>query len=82
MKVLAAISSPAQDDIIEKILKHINRWNPPWQAEPRARGPPNRGVQPSPEIRRPGLPEFSGFSDRLPTDDDYSVDAQVPDDFP
>jgi hypothetical protein len=93
MKVLAAISSPAQDDIIEKILKHINRWNPPWQAERRARGPPNRGVQPSPEIRRPDPPEFSGFSDRLPTDDDYAVDGYrrrrrsrraggpVPDDF-
>jgi hypothetical protein len=40
MVVLAAISSPAQDEVIEKILKHLNRWDPPWLRRRPARGPP------------------------------------------
>ena len=40
MKVVAAISSPAQDEVIEKILRHIGQWDPPWKREPKARGPP------------------------------------------
>jgi hypothetical protein len=42
MKVIAALSSPAQDDIIEKILRHIGRWDPPWKRARSARGPPAR----------------------------------------
>src|SRR2546422_4534798 len=51
MKVIAAITSPAQDDLIEKILRHIGRWNPPWLAKRKARGPPPTGVSSSPESR-------------------------------
>jgi hypothetical protein len=40
MKVVAAISSPTQDDVIEKILRHIGAWDPPWQRQPKARAPP------------------------------------------
>ncbi len=40
MVVLAAISSPAQDDVIERILKSRNQWNPPWLRHRPARGPP------------------------------------------
>ena len=78
MKVAQAISSPAQDDIIEKILRHINKWNPPWQAQRRARGPPRPTQSSAPEARRPELPESS---DPLPTDEHYAVDPPVPDDF-
>jgi hypothetical protein len=42
MKVVAAISSPAQDDVIEKILRSLGLWNPPWKRPPRARGPPRQ----------------------------------------
>jgi ribosomal protein S27E len=40
MKVLAAISSPAQDDVIEKILRARGEWDPPWLCRRPARGPP------------------------------------------
>ena len=42
MIVLAAISSPAQDDVIERILKKRREWDPPWQRERQARGPPKQ----------------------------------------
>ena len=47
-----------------------------------ARGPPPARFKSSPEGRRPDLPD-PGFDgpDRLPTDEDYSVDAPAPDDF-
>jgi Transposase zinc-binding domain/Putative transposase len=40
MKVLSAISSPEQDDVIERILKARGEWDPPWSRPCRARGPP------------------------------------------
>jgi hypothetical protein len=41
MKVVAAISSPVQNDLIKRILEHIGRRNPPWSRARKARGPPN-----------------------------------------
>ena len=38
-EVLSAISSPAQDDIIEKILRCRGEWRPPWERERQPRGP-------------------------------------------
>ena len=40
IKVLAAITSPAQDDVIEKILRSRGEWAPPWLRSRSARGPP------------------------------------------
>jgi hypothetical protein len=40
MVVLAAISSPEQDAVIERILKSRNEWHPPWLRRRPARGPP------------------------------------------
>ena len=40
MAVLAAISSPAQDEVIKKILLARGEWNPPWARKRPARGPP------------------------------------------
>ncbi len=40
MRVLSAITSPHQDDVIEKILKHRREWDPPWRRQRRARAPP------------------------------------------
>jgi hypothetical protein len=42
MRILAAISSPAQDDVIERILRARGEWDPPWRRERRARGPPRQ----------------------------------------
>jgi len=78
----SAISSPAQDALIEKILRHTGQWDPPWLRKRRARGPPPACFSSSPEGRRPDLPDPDfDFSDRQPTDEDYSVDAPAPDDF-
>jgi len=40
MRVVAAISSPAQDDVIERILKSRGDWDPPWMRPGKIRGPP------------------------------------------
>jgi len=42
MKVISAISSPEQDDVIEKILRARGEWDPPWKRERKARGPPRQ----------------------------------------
>ncbi|MBI4584337.1 MAG: hypothetical protein HY717_09985 [Planctomycetes bacterium] len=39
--MIAAISSPTQDDIIEKILRAKNLWDPPWLKKRPVRGPPS-----------------------------------------
>ncbi|MBN1319765.1 MAG: hypothetical protein JXA87_02890 [Thermoleophilia bacterium] len=44
MKTLAAFSSPRDDTLIEKILRHRHEWDPPWRRQRRARGPPDRAV--------------------------------------
>ena len=41
MKILAAITSPAQDDVIERILRTRGEWAPPWLRSRPARGPPS-----------------------------------------
>ena len=43
MKVIAAICSPGQDDVIEKILRARGEWDPPWKRRRPARGPPPAG---------------------------------------
>jgi len=40
MRVVSAIQSPHQDDVIEKILRHRGQWDPPWTRQRRARAPP------------------------------------------
>ena len=42
MVVLAAISSPDQDDVIERILRSRSEWDPPWKRGRPARGPPKQ----------------------------------------
>ncbi len=39
-RVVAAISSLAQDDVIERILKSRGDWDPPWMRPRKLRGPP------------------------------------------
>ena len=42
MKAISAISSPEQDDVIERILRARDEWDPPWLRERRVRGPPRQ----------------------------------------
>jgi hypothetical protein len=48
MKIIAAIG-PDQPDVIERILRHLNRWDPPWKRQRKARGPPPSTAPPYPE---------------------------------
>ncbi len=62
MKVIAVISSPAQDDVIEKILKSMQLWDPPWlrkRSASKARAPPHDGDDDSLfDQRREGEDDF------------------------
>jgi hypothetical protein len=40
MRIIAAISSPEQDDVIERILRQANGWHPSWKVQQKARAPP------------------------------------------
>jgi hypothetical protein len=40
LRVVAAISSPAQDQVIEKILRARGERDPPWKRPRKTRGPP------------------------------------------
>jgi hypothetical protein len=44
MRVVSAIESPHQDEVIEKILRHLGLWDPPWKRQRRARAPPTSSV--------------------------------------
>ena len=68
MKVLAAISSPAQDDVIEKILRSSGRWDPPWLKGRPARGPP--------EVMAPHPSTLEAWIDPPPPDEGYFQDPE------
>jgi hypothetical protein len=78
MKIIAAIG-PDQPEVIERILRHLNRWDPPWKRVRKARGPPQgaqSAAQPPPVQRSPpGPPETI---DRVINDELYSVDEIPP----
>jgi hypothetical protein len=40
MRIIAALTSPHQDAIIERILRSLGRWDPPWLRSRKPRGPP------------------------------------------
>ena len=40
MKIVAAIA-PEQEQVIERILRHLQLWDPPWKRQRKARGPPH-----------------------------------------
>ncbi len=84
MEVLAAISSPEQDGVIEKILRSRGEWDPPWKRSRKVRGrdPPwkrsrkVRGPPPStPTSRDRGR-------DHPPEDWSEAVDPPHPEDHP
>jgi hypothetical protein len=77
MEIIAAISSPAQDDVIERVLQHLNLWDPPWRRERRARGPPTSHPKQTPFLQ--GDPDdFDGIAPQINTED-YCVDPPFPD---
>ena len=75
MKIIAAIG-PDQPDVIERILRHLNRWDPPWKRVRKARGPPQvpqSTAQPPPAQRSPPKTIDPVIDDQF-----YSVDEIPP----
>jgi hypothetical protein len=70
MKIIAAIG-PEQEDVIERILRHLNLWDPPWRRARKARGPPLAPYATT-------APDRSNTVDPLPNDESYSVDPPGP----
>lgn len=66
MRVISAINHPHQDDVIERILRQRNQWDPPWQRERRARGPPRQREF------------FQGEDSQLPAVEEEDVSQDVP----
>ena len=71
MKVVSALSSPRQDDIIERILKSRGAWNPPWKRQRRARGPPKE-IEKQLEL----VPAESEFAPQ--DDDEFEFNQDAP----
>ena len=80
MKIVAAISSPQQDDVIEKILRHLKLWAPPWKRERKARGPPPRRVREDTPAEREE-PSCAEPIDPERDVDEYAVDPPWQDDL-
>lgn len=78
MKVIAAIG-PDQPDVIERILRHLNRWDPPWLRQRKARGPPPATGPPE---RWSGESEFPQPIDPVIDDELYVVDPPFDEDSP
>jgi hypothetical protein len=79
MKIIAAIG-PDQPEVIERILRHLHLWDPPWKRVRRARGPPQgaqSAAQPCAQGSPPGPPETI---DHVINDELYSVDEIPPED--
>jgi len=74
MKVIAALTSPHQDQAIEKILKAMGRWAPPWKRTRRARGPP-----PAPQ---PSTTDADGSQLGPEIDQDFNQLVPGADDWP
>jgi hypothetical protein len=66
---VAAISSPAQDEIIKKILIARGQWDPPWKKTRPPRGPP---PQTSPQAQETSsshwVPDEEYLNSNLPDD--------------
>jgi hypothetical protein len=69
MRIISALTSPHQDEAIEKILRHRQKWHPPWQIERKARGAPTLTFSSS----------TTTFTER-PSDDDEDFSQIPPDD--
>ena len=79
MKIIAALTSPHQEDEIERILRHIQLWDPPWKRTHKARGPPIRRGPTSPLQPPPPEPCPEQTIDPIVDDTLYSTDPIPPD---
>ena len=79
MKIIAAIG-PDQLDVIERVLRHLHQWDPPWKRVRKARGPPpaaGRGAHSRAQRTPPGPTDTI---DHVIPDELYSLDPIPPED--
>jgi hypothetical protein len=83
MKIIAAIARE-QEDVIERVLRHLHLWDPPWKRQRKVRGPPPSpmdGSVPSPPDAQRCQETFEGDAvDPIIPDELYAVDPIPPDD--
>jgi hypothetical protein len=79
LEIVSAITSPAQDDVIERILRYLNLWDPPWKRNRKARGPPPSHHRQAPMHQVE--PDTNECIDPPPSIEDYCVDPPAPEDF-
>ena len=75
MQIISALTSPHQDEAIEKILRHRGQWHPPWQIERKARGPPTLTSSSSTTTftERPSDEQEEDFSQIPPEGDSWDI---------
>jgi hypothetical protein len=73
MKIIAVIG-PNQPEVIERILRHLRCYHPPWKRARKTRGPPPR---PPPGDIRSGPPT----QPRSPAGPHATIDPVIPDDL-
>jgi hypothetical protein len=78
MKIIAAIG-PDQPDVIERILRHLNRWDPPWKRVRKARGPPH-GPQSASQPPAQGLPSAPAVTIDTAINDELNLVDEIPPD--
>ena len=84
MRIIAAIARE-QEDVIERILRHLHLWDPPWKRQRKVRGPPPSSMNesaPSPTKARNCEEETfeTEAVDPIIDDELYAVDPLPPDD--
>jgi hypothetical protein len=78
MKIIAAIARE-QGDVIERVLRHLGLWDPPWKRKRKIRGPPpsSRAGSTSSASDAPSFEEAVDASDGIDPgldDDLYAID--------
>ena len=68
MKIISALSSPHQDDVIERILRARGEWDPPWQRAGKVRGPPRQLEFEEAEFSQVAPASSGEFDQTVPSD--------------
>jgi hypothetical protein len=74
MKIVAAITSPHQDHVIERVLRHLQIWAPPWKRARKTRSPPPRHSDSRDPLEEREEPSCAEPIDPLPDTDAYVID--------
>ncbi len=70
---ISALTSPHQDEAIEKLLRHRQQWHPPWQIERKARGPPTLTSSSSTTTFTERPSDQEDYSQIPPGDDSWDI---------